>query len=108
MAGRPPHATPNDPCLVVQRGINSTYLGDAQVPRAGNGDAVAYRVAWIKNLHQVTGGRLTDRHQTEDTMAAQTLFDKIWDAHVVADLGSGMALLPSTAISCTTSAAGAA
>ena len=26
-------------------------------------------------------------------MAAQTLFDKIWDAHVVADLGSGMALL---------------
>src|SRR5260370_2594482 len=38
-------------------------------------------------------GRRKERRREESKMPAQTLFDKIWDRHVIADLGDDYALL---------------
>jgi adenylate cyclase len=91
--GRALSLTPNDPRLIVQRGINSTYLGDAQaalpwieeVMRIDPFSASRYETDWVRALYAC--GRPVDAKAILERTARSHYESRLWLAACYVETG---------------------
>jgi adenylate cyclase len=91
--GRALSLTPNDPRLIVQRGINSTYLGDAkaalpwieQVMRVDPFSASRYEIDWVRALY--ASGRPIDAKAVLERSARSHYNTCLWFAACCVEAG---------------------